>query len=144
MLVKTLQFIPIIVFGLVFTFCSKNDDNDFSLCGDQVIVSAVEYVSAPDDLLTIISAEITGDCLKIKYSSSGCDGSTWELKLIDSGMILESNPPQRNLRLSMKNDELCDAYFEKEISFDISNLQVSGNQVLLNLTNSGDQLTYNY
>ena len=132
------------IISLIFTFCSKNDDNDFSLCDDQVIVSVVDYVSAPDDLLTIISAEITGDCLKIQYGSSGCDGSTWELKLIDSGMILYSNPPQRNLRLSMKNDELCDAYFEKEISFDISNLQVSGNQVLLNLTNSGDQLSYNY
>lgn len=141
---KTLRFIYIIIIGLVFTFCSKNDDNDFSVCENQVIVSADEYVSAPDDLLTIINAQISGDCLKIKYGSSGCDGSTWELKLIDSGIILESSPPQRNLRLSIKNDELCDAYFEKEISFDISNLQVSGNQVLLNLTNSGDQFSYNY
>ena len=63
---------------------------------------------------------------------------------IDSEAILESNPPQRNLRLSLKNDELCQAFITKEITFDIDILQVDGNNVLLNLINSGDQILYEY
>ena len=68
----------------------------------------------------------------------------WELKLIDSEDILESNPPQRNLRLSLKNEESCLAYITKELTFDISNLQVNGNKVQLNLTNSDKNILYKY
>jgi len=82
--------------------------------------------------------------LKINFSSSGCNGDTWELKLIDSEDILESNPPQRNLRLSLKNEESCLAYITKELTFDISNLQVNGNKVQLNLTNSDKNILYKY
>ena len=93
---------------------------------------------------TINSLKITENCLKINFSSSGCSGDTWELKLIDSEDILESNPVQRNLRLSLKNEELCLAFITKELSFDISNLQVDGNQVQLNITNSDDEILYEY
>ncbi|MDC1539543.1 hypothetical protein N8480_02595 [Flavobacteriaceae bacterium] len=82
--------------------------------------------------------------MKINFSSSGCNGDTWELKLIDSEDILESNPPQRNLRLSLKNEELCEAYITKELTFDISNLQVDGNKVQLNLTNSDKNILHEY
>ena len=82
--------------------------------------------------------------MKINFSSSGCNGDTWELKLIDSEDILESNPPQRNLRLSLKNEESCLAYITKELTFDISNLQVNGNKVQLNLTNSDKNILYKY
>ena len=87
---------------------------------------------------------INDNCLKINFSSGGCNGDTWELKLIDSEDILESYPPQRNLRLSLKNEELCEAYITKELTFDISNLQVDGNKVQLNLTNSDKNILYEY
>jgi hypothetical protein len=44
----------------------------------------------------------------------------------------------------LKNDELCAAVIGKEMTFDISQLQVNGNRVLLNITNSGDQILYEY
>jgi hypothetical protein len=64
--------------------------------------------------------------------------------LIDSEAILESNPPQRNLRLSLKNEESCEAIINKEVSFDISKLQVDGKKVLLNIFNSSGQILYEY
>jgi len=126
--------------------CDKEDGNDKNPtnCERTTIISSELYASAPDDALTINSLEIDGDCLKINFSSSGCDGDSWEFKLIDSGNILESFPPQRNLRLSLKNNELCDAYFSRELTFDISNLRVDGKQVKLNLTNSDKSILYKY
>jgi hypothetical protein len=142
---KALQFIfGVIIIGLSFTSCNKENDNINTSCDQSVIISKEKYNTEPNDPLTIISAELNEGCLKINFASGGCDGSSWEVKLIDSEIILYSNPPQRNLRLSLKNQELCDAHIEKEITFDVKDLQVSGNKVLLNITNSGDQILYEY
>jgi len=113
-------------------------------CDFETVISTEQYANAPSDQLTINSLDINDNCLKINFSSVGCSGDTWVLKLIDSGDILESLPPQRNLRLSLKNEEECEAFITKELSFDISNLQVGGNQVQLNITNSDDEILYEY
>lgn len=125
--------------------CDKKDDSEnLKSCEQLTLISSELYANAPNDALTINSLEIDKDQLKIKFSSSGCDGGSWEVKLIDSGDIMESDPPQRNLRLSLKNEELCDAYFMKEFTFDISNLKVNGNKVKLNITNSNKDILYEY
>ncbi|MBU3821603.1 hypothetical protein KO566_05995 [Flavobacteriaceae bacterium XHP0103] len=123
--------------------CSKDNDDNIT-CELTTIVSPETYENAPSDILTVNDLEINGDCLKINFSSGGCNGNSWEVTLIDSGTILESNPPQRNLRLSLKNEELCYAYITKELTFDISNLKVDGNQIQLNITNSDDTILYEY
>jgi hypothetical protein len=133
----------VFVFLLVISACSS-DDNTTSNCDQITIIDSNQYKNSPNDQLTINSLEINDNCLKINFGSSGCSGDTWVLKLIDSEAILESNPPQRNLRLSLKNEEDCEAFITKEITFDINKLQVDGNKVLLNLTNSGDQILYEY
>ena len=131
--------------GFLISNCSDDDDNGNSTnCDFVTLKSAEQYQSAPSDQLEINTLEVNGDCLKISFSSGGCNGDTWELKLIDSEDVLESNPPQRNLRLSLKNEELCQAYIAKELKFDISNLKVDGNKVQLNLTNSEDNILYEY
>ena len=138
---KTLvSAIGIILIVLSFASCEK-DDNSIN-CDSEVVISADEYSTAPDDELTINNLELNGDCLSINFSSGGCSGDSWELKLIDAEIILESNPPQRNLRLSLKNEELCKMYITKEITFDINKLKVDGNSVLLNIVNSGDQILF--
>jgi hypothetical protein len=138
-----LIFVTVII-GMSFITCDNENDNQPSNCEQAVIISADLYKNAPNDQLTINKVEIVGDCLKISFAASGCSGKSWEVKLIDAGMIFYSNPPQRPLRLSLKNDELCAAVIGKEMTFDISQLQVTGNRVLLNFTNSGDQILYEY
>ncbi|SHI42972.1 hypothetical protein SAMN04487911_10244 [Arenibacter nanhaiticus] len=140
---KRILFLTIIV--LTNLSCSNNDDHGKqNNCDFEVMISAKHYVNAPSGRLTINSLEIIDHCLQINFSSGGCSGDTWELKLIDSEDILESFPPQRNLRLSLKNEELCEAYITKELTFDISNLQVEGNKVQLNITNSDQSIIYEY
>lgn len=121
-----------------------DDNGNTNNCDIKTIESAEQYVNAAADQLEINSLSISDNCLKINFSSGGCSGDTWQLKLIDSEDILESIPPQRNLRLSLKNEELCEAFITKDLTFDISNLQVDGNQVQLNITNSDESIVYEY
>lgn len=118
-------------------FSSQSD------CDKNVIISSTEYQNAPNDPLSITEMTITGDCLNIKFAASGCDGSTWTVKLIDSGNVAESNPCQRTLRLSLDNKEICTAVPSKEISFDISDLQIVGNDKMI-LHVSGEEILYEY
>ncbi|WP_299218456.1 hypothetical protein [uncultured Aquimarina sp.] len=125
--------------------CSNDDDTvNPNNCDFTTLISASEYTNAPSDQVTINSITIADNCLKINFGASGCDGNTWELVLIDSENVFESNPPQRNLRLSLKNEEACQAFITQELDFDVSNLQVAGNQVLLNITNSDQTVLYEY
>lgn len=132
------------LFCISFISCEKDDDNNSIDYNQEVIISAILYRTAPNDFLKINDAVLTDDYLKINFSSSGCSGESWDVKLIDADVILESYPPQRNLRLSLKNEEFCEAYITKEITFDISELQIDGNQVLLNINNFESQILYEY
>ena len=113
-------------------------------CPDQVIISENGFRNGPSDDLTITSTVISGDCLIIEFVSSGCDGSEWEVKLYDAKAIKESYPVQRDLRLSLKNEEECDAVITRSVSFDLRPVQLEYDKMLLNLVNSGDQLLYEY
>lgn len=117
--------------------------NTQSSCDQNVIISETEYQNAPDDPFSITEMTITGDCLNIKFAASGCDGNTWIVKLIDSGNIAESYPCQRTLRLSLDNKEACTAVPGKEISFDIKDLQILGNDMVI-LHVSGKEILYEY
>ena len=134
------------IIGITILSCSDNDDNGNSNnCDFETIVSAEQYENAPSDQLSVNSLEINGNCLKINFSASGCDGNSWIVKLIDSEQIMESNPIQRNLRLSLDNNEDCTAVPSKTLTFDISELQIQDdNSVYLNITNSDDQILYEY
>ncbi|TLX76990.1 hypothetical protein E9993_04710 [Labilibacter sediminis] len=129
---------------LVFGCCEEKEECTCIACDKPVIVDSYLHQEAPDDYLMITKVSIEEDCLVIEFSSSGCDGSTWKVNLIDSEAIAESYPPQRTLRLSLHNEELCDAVFKKEVSFDITPLRVGGDQVILNLQGWDEKLTYSY
>jgi len=136
-----------LVLGLILILLgtASCDHDEFpSNCEQQVIISNELYKTAPSDHLSILSTEIMDGCLKIQFAASGCDGNSWEVKLIDSGDLLYSKPPQRNLRLSLTNNELCEAFIGKEITFDVKKLRVNGHEVLLNITNSNTQISYKY
>ncbi len=117
--------------------------NDESECDEDVILSEARYENDSSDSFSITNMRISGDCLFITISSGGCDGSTWEVNLIDSEAIAESYPCQRFLKLTLKNEEECDAVPSREISFNIEDLQLDDyNTVILNI--SGESITYEY
>ncbi|MGB0883891.1 MAG: hypothetical protein ACPG4W_03965 [Flavobacteriales bacterium] len=130
---------------LMFSCISKNNNPTPSPCDKVVLVSSVSYENSPDALIHIDTLEIDGNCLSITYNSSGCDGQSWLVELIDSESVMESFPPQRHVRLSLYNPELCLAQFSKTETFDISELQVEGSSsVKLIFTNTDDEFLYSY
>lgn len=132
----------IVLSFLILFSCDKAENLD--TCDKNVIISGTEYKNAPDDPLTIQNVEIVGDCLKIKFSASGCSGDNWVVKLIDSEKIYYSFPPQRKLRLSLKNEELCKAIIGKEYTFSLRELQLPDNQLYLNIEDFDGLILYEY
>ena len=111
-------------------------------CDQKVVVSETQYKNAPNDYLHIYEVEIQGDCLYIKFGSSGCSGDTWNVKLVASEMEYLSIPPQRDVRLSLENNELCEAYFTREMSFDISDLKPKENEIIINIIDADTSVLY--
>ncbi|MDR7128750.1 hypothetical protein J2X69_001082 [Algoriphagus sp. 4150] len=127
-----------------FQLLSCAEDDGLPIVDSKVLVDIEAYNSAFAGGLVINSLEVKRDFLIINFSASGCDGESWEVKLIDSGALMYSNPPQRNLILSLKNEEECEAYITKEVVFDISELKVKGDKVWLNIMNSDQGIIYTY
>jgi len=132
--------------GWMLTACDDYSETDcFTSCSQPVIISAEEYQNAPNDELQILHVQLEGDCLIIRFESGGCDGNSWVIQLIDSEAVMESLPPQRNLRLSLKNQEPCDAIVTKEMAFNVNKLRLDNyDKIKLNITNSGGQVLYEY
>ncbi len=142
----------LIIKNLVLVFCSllplsacTGDDSGSKACDENVLVDAIFFENGPSMSLGITKMEINQDCLEISFNSSGCNGDTWIVKLVDSGEVTQTTPPQRTLRLSLSSEELCEAIVEKIISFDLTSIQIQGNnQVLLKIANNDSQILYEY
>ena len=139
---KNLFFILSAFIALSLTSCNDDENVFQTICDDVVLLDNDRFQNATTDFFTLIDVTIEGDCMTVEYSSSGCSGNSWIMELIDAETIKESNPIQRDLRLILTNEELCQAVFTREISFDIRPLQTEDNEILLNL--SGEQYTYTY
>lgn len=113
-------------------------------CDEDVVVSADIFENDPNDPVYIDTIVVEANCMLISFGASGCDGRSWEVKLIDSDAIMESIPEQRMLRLSIKNEELCNAFFMKELSFNITSLQTSESTVILNIEGYSYPILYEY
>ena len=146
MISKLPIFFSIVTFSFCLFSCSDTDSGDNETdCGDKVVINEDLYQNGDADFINIISVELMEDCLTIQYAASGCSGDSWELALYDSGAIAESLPEQRFIRLALNNPEACLAVFEREISFDISDLRISGSaELILNLDNYESVLNYRY
>lgn len=142
--------LKIAVFSLVIGLIGCNKA-EHSLCCDtvydmEVIINSDSYKNAIKDEVTINSLEILdGESLIINFSAAGCNGNSWEIVLIDSEDVLESNPSQRNLIFSLNNKEECEAFITKDVSVSIKDLQIEGEtEILLNITNTAYQILYEY
>jgi hypothetical protein len=139
------RILTLFVLILILLSSCAEDDVIESTCDKDAIISYDFYRTASFDPVRIQSIIQNGDCLEIEYSASGCSGHSWEVALIDQGSVMESSPPQRNVRFSFENQELCEALITKETAFDISTLQVKGtNQVYLNFPELEARVLYTY
>ena len=102
------------------------------------------YNTAINDEFNFASVSIEGHSLKITIEyGGGCGDVT--VNLIDSEYIMESWPVQRNIRISLYDDDDCEALITKHLSFDLTPLRIAGySEVMLNLSGWSGDLLYKY
>lgn len=107
---------------LLLSACGGDDDHP-SVCGNHIIIDADQFNSITDNqLLNILNLSIEGECLNINIGFSGCDDDH-DISLVTDGAVAESFPVQIFFKLSDANPQACTAYFEKEYSYDLEDLE---------------------
>lgn len=104
-------------------YCS---DSVNPLCSEKVLIDPLRFDTASNNQLSVLNLGIKDNCMELEYGASGCDGSSWQLTLLDTGSLSLNNPPTRKLKFDFYNEELCLAYFVKKISFDLCPLKHPG------------------
>lgn len=125
----------IVVLTLSFAGCESKDCcvPPPSLCQRAVVVDADRYNDDTPAVSAIDTAYINSDgCLTIRYGASGCDVNDAIVTLVDAGSIAESLPPQRNAKLVLVESTICQAFFIHEMTFDISEVLVDGEDFIYN------------
>ncbi|MBU3011185.1 hypothetical protein KO506_07205 [Polaribacter vadi] len=129
-----------ILITMIFLLISCNENVDIITDHESVIINNSLYNKTTTSNYTITEAILNENLLTLKISSSGCDGNSWKAVLIDANIVLESYPVQRNIKLSLDNNEACLAFFEQEYTFDISNLKEGYSDIILNLEGWNTQI----
>jgi hypothetical protein len=97
--------------------------NNSSNCDQKAIVSLSGFENIPNHRVVINNVIREGNCLKINFSASGCSGDTWVVNLIAVPSVAAVVPPEFAVRLSLNNPEECEAWINREMSFNLENLQ---------------------
>lgn len=134
------SFLSLLLLGLF----SCDEDTMFLNCEGQAIVSDEDFALAARDELVINRLAIHDDCLTVSISASGCDGESWEVRLIGSEAVLLSLPPQRPMLLSLNNMEECEAFITRKYSFDLTPTQAGGSAVWLNFVGTDQTILYEH
>ena len=143
---KQAVFFVIVLMCFTNTQCDDNNNDVVALeCDQQVIVDEDYYSNLESENFSFILIEVQQGCLSIVLSASGCNGNSWEYKLVDSGNIAESLPEQRYLKFELINNEACLAVFNKNVTFNLEPVRVEGsNEIVLNIEGYPDSITYTY
>jgi len=147
-MIKKTLFAIAVIFCFMNTQCEDDDivEPQMGVCDEIIIANKAIFDNLVSDNFTFSKAEIVGDCLNFEIGASGCNGNTWEYKLVDSGAIAESLPEQRYLKFQLVNNEECLAVFTRTVSFDLTPLRINNNvnEIILNIDDLKPSLHYKY
>lgn len=134
-----LFFASIIMLG-----CSIDDD-DYYYCGPLTTISESVYDEITIDY-SILGVTVSQDCIFLEVSTSGCDGQTWQVNLVDSGQVyIENDEYKRNLKVQLINQEACAAVPTAVFGFNLSPLIVDDtNTIELVIEGYDEQVFYTY
>ncbi|MEN8194065.1 MAG: hypothetical protein ABFS12_14670, partial [Bacteroidota bacterium] len=124
--------------------CDNSISPEQSYSEKKVIIDGERYKNAPNDSFSFTNVEIIDDCIKLTIQYGGGCGNI-KVNLYDSGVLAMSNPPQKYLRLSLKDMDNCEALITKVLKFELSSIQsICFNKVILNIDGWGKQIEYDY
>jgi hypothetical protein len=109
------------------------------------IITQDEFNDLADPEFSIEVVSINQDCLSISISDSGCSPDNWDINLLTTDAVMESNPPQKNLKVEVLNNEACLAIFQKTKVFDLTPIQNNGDsEIILNIEGWLNPVNYEY
>ncbi len=127
--------------------CNSDDDNlniESNCDSISEIISREDFIALSTSNYTITNVELNTDCLNITFGSSGCGTEMWEENLF-STVFFNASPIEIDLKMKLINEELCQAAFQKTVSFDLTPVQISGqNELALNIEAWNEQIIYQY
>ena len=135
-------FICLFVLG-----CNSNDEPTIENKCDvsSEIISSEDFSAVSTSNYVITKLEINEDCIEITFGSSGCGTELWKEHLFSIDDFYTIFPLQRDLKMELINEELCEAYFIKTVSFNLIPLQLEGQNLLpLNIYGWNEQVSYEY
>lgn len=121
----------ILIFALLI-FCACTNQEEMQLAADSdcqqyVDMNFSNYDSLRTDPITVIDAQVEGDCLKLTLQyGGGCEVHQVDLALIQPWCGTPPLPPPTFEIRHDSNDDLCYALITKDYSFDISRIREQG------------------
>ncbi|MDO5980520.1 DUF6970 domain-containing protein [Flavivirga spongiicola] len=109
-------------------------------CEKGTIISPKLYKELKPSPIT--SAKTNGNCLEITFSILSTQDRIEDVKLVDSGEVLESSPAQRRIKFNLKESLTKPTSISVTTSFDVSNLAEQGETIILNIDGFGTSIEY--
>jgi hypothetical protein len=112
-------------------------------CAPYVDLYFSNYDSLARDPVYLHEAFVDGDCLQIKLSySGGCKEHTIDLARMHPWTASSSSVPTFEIRHNA-NGDMCEAYFTKELRFDLTPLKMEGKKEFVLTAKLTDGKIYN-
>lgn len=122
------MFLLIGFFAIVSCSKTNSDDPTNESCPTKAIESESQYNSQTDEPFIIDTAFIDDQCLFVNIEhGGGCEDLTYIL--VDRGDVAESYPVQRWIKLLIEGTDPCDAIVKQNLSFDLTPIQASGEDI---------------
>jgi hypothetical protein len=142
------KLFTVLLIASLFLSCNSNADcpADAITCGPSaVIVNEQVFNAIPTNNYSISNVVLTGNCLTITISSSGCSADSWIMKLFSVNAFYTVFPMQRVAKIELINNQDCAAIFQKTVTFDLTPFKITGqNSVQISLSGWNQPIVYQY
>jgi len=135
----------VLMCSLAISSCSDKEPPS-AQCNRAIIVSNTGYDKAKDESdFRIRDVSISGNCMTIEYSyGGGCGDIETELVAAENSVQNTMNLLYRELKLSIDDNDNCEALITTSEQFDISALQNEGNSTIIRLHKWDEEIIYAY
>lgn len=127
--------------SLFIASCDCSEDPQTDECKD-IIISQSQFNNLDPNQASVSSLSIEDDCLTVMLGVGGCD-TNHDIDMISDGSIAESFPPQITFDFKDLDLQACNAFFQIERQFDLSEIgSVQDGDIWINFRNSDIRILY--
>lgn len=138
--------------AILFSYCnaSKKGQDTIATTCTPVLLDKDLYVKAvqrkPEDLITVKSASVEGDCLTLEVSTKCGKNKIADFQLAWNEAIMKSMPPQINLAIFFNNQEVNDSETDFTLKYDLKPVQSANprGKVILRVQDWKDRVAYEF